>query len=153
MKKAPPVSSLDLQLGYWLRLVSNHVSHSFRRKIEDSGVTVAEWVVLRKLLELGPSAPSQLAEALGLTRGAVSKLDDRLLTKALVEIRSSPEDGRQQIVSLSARGRALVPRLAALADDNDGHFFGVLSKSEQAALRALMMKLVRSHELRGTPVD
>lgn len=152
-KPKPPVSSLDLHLGYWLRMVSNHVSHTFSRKLEHSGVTVAEWVVLRKLLELGPSAPSQLAEALGMTRGAISKLDDRLLAKALVEIRSSPSDGRQQIVSLSARGRALVPRLAALADDNDAHFFGALSKTEQANLRALLMKLVRSHELQGTPVD
>jgi len=153
MNKSPPVSSLDLHLGYWLRLVSNHVSHSFRRKLEDSGVTVAEWVVLRKLLELGPSAPSQLADALGMTRGAISKLDERLLTKALVEIRSSPSDGRQQIVSLSTRGRALVPRLAARADENDAYFFGALTKTEQASLRTLLMKLVRSHELRGTPID
>jgi DNA-binding MarR family transcriptional regulator len=153
MNKSSDVSSLDLHLGYWLRMVSNHVSHSFRRKLENSGVTVAEWVVLRKLLELGPSAPSQLAEALGMTRGAISKLDDRLRTKTLVEIRDSAKDGRQQVVSLSARGRALVPRLAALADDNDAHFFGVLSRAEQASLRALLRKLVRSHELQGTPID
>lgn len=153
MAKRSEVSSLDLHLGYWLRLVSNNVSHAFRRKLEDSGVTVAEWVVMRKLLELGPSAPSQLAEALGLTRGAISKLDERLLTKALVEVRDSPKDGRQQIVLLSARGRALVPRLAALADDNDAHFFGALSEREQASLRVLLMKLVRRHRLRGSPID
>jgi DNA-binding MarR family transcriptional regulator len=35
-----------------------------------------------------------------------------------------PSDRRQQILSLTARGRALVPRLARLADDNDAHFFG-----------------------------
>jgi DNA-binding MarR family transcriptional regulator len=147
------VSPLDLHLGYWLRLVSNHVSHSFRRKLEDSGVTVAEWVVLRKLLELGPVSPSQLAEALGMTRGAISKLDERLLAKELIEIRGSELDRRQQVLSLTPRGRALVPRLAELADTNDAQFFGALTKTEQAALRALLTKLARSHELRGTPVD
>jgi MarR family transcriptional regulator, transcriptional regulator for hemolysin len=29
-----------------MRLVSNHVSHAFARKLGASGVTVAEWVVL-----------------------------------------------------------------------------------------------------------
>jgi DNA-binding MarR family transcriptional regulator len=153
MAKPPDVSPLDLHLGYWLRLVSNHVSHSFRRKLEASGVTVAEWVVLRKLLELGPTSPSQLADALGMTRGAISKLDDRLADKALIAVRASETDGRQQIIALTARGRSLVPRLAALADENDSHFFDALSKTEQASLRALLMKLVSSHELRGTPLD
>jgi DNA-binding MarR family transcriptional regulator len=153
MKKPSDVSPLDLHLGYWLRLVSNHVSHSFKRKLEDSAVTVAEWVALRKLLELGPVSPSQLAEALGMTRGAISKLDERLASKGLIDIRQHETDARQQILALTTRGYALVPRLAALADDNDAHFFGALTKAEQASLRALLAKLVRSHKLRGTPID
>jgi hypothetical protein len=41
------VSQLEAHLGYWLRAVSNHVSHAFKMKVETHGVTVAEWVVLR----------------------------------------------------------------------------------------------------------
>ena len=46
-KKKPAqagVSALDAHLGYWLRAVSNHVSHAFKTKVERHGVTVAEWV-------------------------------------------------------------------------------------------------------------
>lgn len=153
MNKPTDVSPLDLHLGYWLRMVSNSVSLGFKRKLEDSGVTVAEWVVLRKLLELAPVSPSQMADALGMTRGAISRLDERLATKGLIEIRDHEQDARQQVLVLTTRGRALVPRLAALADANDAHFFGVLTKAEQASLRALLAKLVRSHKLQGTPVD
>jgi DNA-binding MarR family transcriptional regulator len=148
-----PVSALETHLGYWLRLVSNQVSHEFRRKLEQRGVTVAEWVVLRKLLEAAPLAPSQVADALGMTRGAISKLNDRLLQKELIEIAASPSDGRQQLVSLTRRGQTLVPQLAAAADENDHDFFSVLTTAEQSTLRKLVMKLVREHALRGTPID
>ena len=81
---ASPISQLDDLLGYWMRFVSNHVSHAFRLKIESRGVTVAEWVVMRALFDQEPANPSQLAERIGLTRGAVSKLVDRLVTKELI---------------------------------------------------------------------
>jgi DNA-binding MarR family transcriptional regulator len=152
-KKPPAASPLEAHLGYWLRLVSNHVSHEFKGRVEGHGATVAEWVVLRKLLDLGPSAPSQIAEALGMTRGAISKLDDRLAAKGLIEIGASDNDGRQQVVTLSRRGRELVPRLAALADENDALFFGVLDSEEQATLRRLLARLIRAHQLAGTPID
>ena len=46
-------------------------------------VTVAEWVVLRELYNSG-SAPSALADRLGMTRGAISKLADRLIAKEMI---------------------------------------------------------------------
>ena len=82
--RPPSISPLTAHLGYWLRFVSNHVSHAFRRKVEDHGVTVAEWVVLRELLRTGDANPSQIADGLGMTRGAISKLVERLVAKKLV---------------------------------------------------------------------
>lgn len=152
MKPAAP-SALEAHLGYWLRLVSNQVSHGFRLKVEKRGVTVAEWVVLRKLMELGPSLPSQIAQALGMTRGAISKLDERLADKGLIQIEASPSDGRQQVVSLTRQGKALVPQLAALADENDAECFGVLEPAARAELRALLARLIEAHGWAGTPID
>ncbi len=45
----PDVSTLEAHLGYWLRYVSNHVSHAFALKVAAHGVSVAEWVVMREL--------------------------------------------------------------------------------------------------------
>jgi hypothetical protein len=42
-------SQLTSHIGFWMRLVSNNVSHAFARKLEASGVTVAEWVILREM--------------------------------------------------------------------------------------------------------
>ncbi|MGZ3727553.1 MAG: MarR family transcriptional regulator, partial [Pseudobdellovibrio sp.] len=45
----PRASDLKSHIGYHLRVVSNAVSHSFARKLAVSGVTVAEWVILREM--------------------------------------------------------------------------------------------------------
>lgn len=153
MAKSKRVSDLDEHVGYWLRFVSNHVSQAFARKVEAQGVTVAEWVLLRSLLETGAAAPSVLAERMGTTRGTISKLADRLIAKALVERTPDPGDGRAQILRLTRAGAALVPRLAASADHNDEEFFGHLGQEERTALVSLLRGIVERKGLRDLPVD
>ncbi|MGV3722729.1 MAG: MarR family winged helix-turn-helix transcriptional regulator, partial [Actinomycetota bacterium] len=134
MKPIPEPSPLEAHFGYWLRYVSNHVSHAFSLKLAAEGVTVAEWVVLRELLRLGETAPSALAESLGMTRGAISKLVERLVGKGLVTRRAAEMDRRAQRVALTAEGRTLLPRLAQRADENDAEFFGHLGEAQRRML-------------------
>lgn len=151
----PPAgaSPLDAHLGYWLRVVSNHVSQGFARKVEAAGVTVAEWVLLRALFDHPALPPSALADALCLTRGAISKLADRLERKALLERHADARDGRSHALRLTRPGRALVPKLAALADANDTEFFGALAGDERQALEAILRTLTRQHDLTQSPID
>lgn len=153
MKKRSPVSGIETHLGYWLRFVSNHVSHAFSLKLETHDVTVAEWVVLRELYTHEATIPSQLAARLGMTRGAISKLVDRLAGKSLVNRSPSAKDRRYQALELTPAGRALVPKLAALADQNDAHFFAHLKTAERATIEAAMREIVRRHGLKRPPVD
>lgn len=151
-RKPPAVATLQTHLGYWLRYVSNQVSHAFSRKVEAHGVTVAEWVILRELHD-GESMPSALADRLGLTRGAVSKLADRLAAKRLLSQRPRADDARSLTLALTARGRGLVPILAALADKNDSEFFGCLDAQVRRTVESAMRQLVQHHGLRGVPTD
>lgn len=148
-----PPSDLTAHLGYWLRFVSNHVSQAFARKVEAHGVTVAEWVMMRQLLEVDALAPSRLAERMGMTRGAVTKLADRLIVKSLVMRAANPKDGRAQTLSLTPAGRALVPELAGLADANDAEFFDHLAASDRAALLRILKGIVEKRDLKSLPVD
>src|SRR5258708_39023958 len=132
MPKASRVSGLEDHLGYWLRYVSNQVSHGFSRKLAARDVTVAEWVMLRELYEKDIMAPSALADRLGMTRGAISKLAERRVTKALLT-RAPGEPGRRtQGLALTTAGRALVPELSPLADRNDAAFFAPLAAADRA---------------------
>ncbi|HEY5083772.1 MAG TPA: MarR family transcriptional regulator, partial [Rhizomicrobium sp.] len=94
MKSTRPASDLTAHLGYWLRFVSNHVSQAFARKVESRGATVAEWVLMRGLFGVEALAPSRLAERMGMTRGAITKLADRLIAKSLAARKASRDDGR-----------------------------------------------------------
>lgn len=148
----PPVSDLTSHLGYWLRMVSNHVSQAFAAKLADAGVTVAEWCLLRTLYGRPPMAPSEVADALGLTRGAITRLADRLIAKTLIRRDASAEDGRAQTLALTAQGSALVPVLAALADRNDAEFFAGLSPDERDGLDRLLKRLADRGGMTGVPI-
>lgn len=147
------VSPLDSHLGYWLRSVSNHVSYAFSQKLAAREVTVAEWVLLRELYEHERMAPSRLAAGLHMTRGAISKLVDRLAAKALVRRSLVKGDRRYQDVALTAAGRVLVPKLAALADTNDDEFFGHLKSDERATIETFLKDIVRRAGITDVPVD
>lgn len=149
----PDVSELEDHLGYWLRMVSNQVSHAFAQKLAARDVSVAEWVALRLLYDRPSLAPSELAEIMGMTRGAVSKLAERLIEKALIDRGAVEEDRRFQTLSLTPRGRALTPRLAALADQNEEEFFSHLKPAERATLEAALRGIARRAGLVGAPLD
>jgi DNA-binding MarR family transcriptional regulator len=153
MPKNNRVSGLEDHLGYWLRYVSNQASHAFSLKVAAREVTVAEWVTLRELYQQPAMAPSALADRLGMTRGAISKLADRLLAKALVTRVQGKTDRRYQELALTDAGRALVPELSALADRNDLEFFGHLTPADRATLKRIMQDIVRKRGLRTIPID
>lgn len=153
MARTTATSELSSHLGFWLRYVSNHVSSAFARKVEAHGVTVAEWVLMRELLDLPALAPSRLAERMGMTRGAISKLSERLIAKALIKRTDDPSDGRAHALSLTPAGRQLVPKLAALADKNDAEFFEQLSAKERASLLRILKGIVAKQKLTRIPVD
>lgn len=147
-------SHLTSHIGYWMRMVSNNVSYSFARKLDASGVTVAEWVVLREMYAGNDStSPSRVAELTGLTRGAVSKLVSRLLEKRLVSRKESTEDRRYQDIELTAKGSDLVPTLARLADENDDDFFSCLNRNERDTLKSLLQKLAEKHQIKTVPTE
>lgn len=153
MTQPRSLSPLEAHLGYWLRFVSNHVSAAFAAKLATQDVSVAEWVILRELYDRGPTPPSDLAALTGMTRGAITKIVDRLIDKSLADRTPSKEDGRAQTIALTPSGKTLTPKLAALADRNDEEFFGHLKRSDREHLDAVMRDIVRRKSLRTLPTD
>lgn len=148
------VSELKAHIGYWVRIVSNNVSHAFANKLESSSVTVAEWVILREMYGVEEETSScVIAELTGLTRGAVSKLISRLWEKGLLTRKESCEDRRYQEIKLTPQGRAMVPQLAALADQNDEEFFSVITKAEQKTLLNILIKTAKLHKFNKMPIE
>lgn len=148
-----PASSLEHHLGYWLRRVSNHVSGEFKRALQTRHTSVAEWVVLCHVQERPGITPGELAEALALTRGAVSKVIDKLEAKEWITGSTKPEDNRVRLFSLTRKGSRVLPELRKIADRNDEAFFGVLPDDERDTLQRLLSKLIERHDIEAVPVQ
>ena len=88
-----------------------------------------------------------------MTRGAISKLIDKLQAKGWIVSKVKAEDNRVQLLSLTSAGRRVVPELAALADENDENFFGALHAAERRSLRSLLMKLASQNQIRNVPTE
>lgn len=146
-------SQLETHLGYWLRRVSNAVSGSFARSLRARQASVAEWVLLRHLHDRKQATPGELADALTMTRGAISKIVDKLQAKEWIRSKTMPEDNRVQLLSLTAAGRRAVPELAGIADHNDDQFFALLTAEERSLLRDLLIKLASHHQIREVPFE
>jgi len=89
---------------------------------------------------------------MGLTKGAISKLAERLLAKGLLEKENNTTDARTHTLAITLRGRAIVPQLATLADTNDTACFAVLTRQEHTTLAALLRKLATANGLTTHPV-
>src|SRR5882724_1955406 len=91
--------------------------------------------------------PFALEQKLLLAQYNLSRLLDRLETAGTIERAACPDDGRGQIVAITASGRALVKRMwptyrAAIAR----HVGSKLSEDEAARLAALLGKLTDAEE-------
>lgn len=147
------VSPLHDHLGYWLRAVSNAVSARFEAQLAEQGCSVAEWVALRVLYGQPQTSHAALIQALGVTKGAASKILTRLEDKGWVRRALADGQARQQVLALTPAGRTLLPRLAALADANEQHFFGHLGAAERRALAATLHDLAARHGLQTPPLN
>ena len=144
---------LEVHLGYWMRLVSNRVSGTFAGLLHKRQLSVAEWVALN-LVERGTNVtPAGLADAMGMTRGAISKVLTKLETKRWITREVSRDDSRVQWVSPTRAGSRVLPELESIADENDARFFGVLDADERVTLRNLLRKLAEVHAINISPVD
>ena len=152
MARQRSASDLEIHLGYWLRRVSNHVSGEFARTLRTRRTSVAEWMVLCHVQERPGITPGELAGALALTRGAVSKVIDKLEAKNWITLSNRPEDNRGRLISLTRQGSRVLPDLAEIADHNDQTFFDVLEADEKATLRRLLSKLVDRHHVGAVPI-
>jgi len=153
MRGEQAAPKLESHLGYWLRRVSNAVSGSFSRALGEKQTSVAEWVLLRELHDRKQTSPGALADSLGLTRGAISKIVDKLDAKGWVQTDAKEGDSRFRLLSITRAGRRSLPILAEIADQNDARYFDCLNAKEKSVLRKLLIKLVDHNNIHNVPTE
>lgn len=114
----PHPDALADAAGQSARLAMARALQALADVLAPFALTSTDWMVLRVLHDGGPVAPSNLAATCGLTRGAVTKLVDRLRARRLlVRAAAGRDDRRYRTIALTGEGvgvvRALAPVVAA----------------------------------------
>jgi MarR family 2-MHQ and catechol resistance regulon transcriptional repressor len=136
-------ASQRLTLATYVRLVraANTARACASRHLGDSGLTLTQFAVLEALYHLGPMSLSDIAGKVLTTGGNLTMVTGNLAREGLVKRQRSPQDGRLQIVALTAKGRSLLRRIFPEHAVAITEFMSALSPEELARLGDLCRKL------------
>jgi DNA-binding MarR family transcriptional regulator len=109
--------NVDKAIGFWLNRVYQRSRTEMFRLFAEQGeeVTPEQWMVLIRLWEREGLSQAELSEVTLRDAPTMSRIVRGMEERGMVERRRSEEDGRLQLVFLTARGRALRKKLVPVA--------------------------------------
>jgi DNA-binding MarR family transcriptional regulator len=143
-KSRPGPLDLDRFLPYRLDILAEAVSRTLSRIYKERyGLAVPEW---RVLAHLGQYAPIT-AKAIG----AHSRMHKTKISRAIAELErlgfasrsESDQDRREELLALTAKGKAAYDDLAPQAAEFSRHLLDDLSAAERKALESAIDRLLR----------
>ena len=139
-------------VGYLMKRIGQSVVYQVDKRLQVHDLTSAQWGPLMHLRKAGRSTVADLARLMQLDAGAMTRLLDRLETKALCKRVRSTADRRVVLVELTADGEAAIAQVpAVLAEVMNAHLAG-FSKTEWQALKTYLQRMLATGEaLRDAP--
>ena len=111
---APDLLMLDQQLCFALYSASLAMTKLYKPLLETIGLTYPQYLVMLVLWERDGLMVSELGERLSLDSGTLTPLLKRMELAGLISRLRAVEDERRVCISLTAAGRALRARAAAI---------------------------------------
>jgi DNA-binding MarR family transcriptional regulator len=128
-----------------LAILARHAATARRDALDSDGLRHWQYKVLLMLRRLGPpyaASPSQLADMLGLTRGALSARLGPLEEAGLITRANDTADRRRVHVRLTPAGYRAFEQHASAEEQGEGALLSVLTPHERQTLADLLRKLV-----------
>ncbi|WP_329372099.1 MarR family winged helix-turn-helix transcriptional regulator [Streptomyces sp. NBC_01483] len=128
-----------------LAILARRAAQARRDMLDSDGLQHWQFKVLLMLRRLGPpyaASPSQLADMLGLTRGALSARLGPLEGAGLIARTHHTADRRRVEVRLTDAGYAAFEQHAVSEDRGENALLSVLTPAEKRTLADLLRKLV-----------
>ena len=136
-------NSIHGDLGYWVGSLASALRKGLDRELAALEITSAQYAILEVCYRGEANSPSALARVIPVDTAAISRQLDKLREKGLIRRRRLTSDRRSIRVELTEEGRALVPKLTPLVYANNAKFLEGITEDEQAALSAIIQKMLR----------
>ncbi len=107
---------LDQQLCFALYGASIAIGRAYKPLLDALEITYPQYLVLSTLWEGGAQSVGDIAERLALESSTITPLVKRLEQARFVVRKRNPEDERQVVVSLTAKGTALREKARCLGE-------------------------------------
>jgi DNA-binding MarR family transcriptional regulator len=144
----PTIAAPEAHVSCWVKRAEVRFSKSFAKILKQAGLIASEWAVVRELYGPANWGPIELGLAMGMSKGGMSKLIQRLVKKGYVTKKRNATDHRYRNVRLTDLGRIRVPVIAAMEKSVDREFFGPLRGGGRYRLtQSLQRVLTRSRRL------
>lgn len=158
----PETDHLDEQLDVWTReipsldrltegiveriqVLARLFDRSMEATLAESGLATRTYRVLGRLRYQGPPyrlSAGQLAEAMGLSSGAMTNRLDRLEQAGLIRRLPDPDDRRGVLVEPTEAGHAAWDTTVSTQADREIRIASVLSESEKEEIHSLLRRLM-----------
>lgn len=133
----------ERNIGNMLRLIMNEINKQLDERLLPLGLTSAQWRPI-VLLDSGTvNTAAQLAEAIGVDTGAMTRTISRLEAKGLVVRERSLSDRRVVELTLTEKSRDLSIKILKTIEEVLFEFFSCLSGEEFRTYVELNKKLIR----------
>src|SRR5258705_1784918 len=120
--------------------------------LAETGIDDTDFRILEALLNKGPLPVNTIGPKVHLTPGSISTAVDRLVDRGLVSRVESPEDRRVRIVSLTAKGKALIAPIFRKHAAQIRKVFADASPKEVRSLETILKKIGKRAERLGTGI-
>lgn len=133
---------LQASQGYLVALYSSINNRRFESALAPLGLSRVNWCILLAAGQEGLTAPSDIAEFIGIDRTATSRGLRRLEADGLVHRESGTKDRRKTTVRLTEEGSTRLVQANAAASENAEHFTSKLTTEELEKFIATLKKLM-----------
>ena len=130
MLKEKPVLRFDGSIWCSLDIALRNIDQIFRNEVQQLGLTVIEWYVLRALYESDGQQASQLASEVGRAATSFTPNLDKLQDKGYVVRRPDPGDRRAVLIYLTEKAIEEKRTILNLASDLDNQIESHFSPDE-----------------------
>jgi len=112
------------------------------------GLSRGEYLLLFCLAHLPELTAQDVANMTGRPRNSISRAVHRMLSEGFLDRTPDPDDGRQAMLTITAKGRKLHERIVQGFVARENKLLGVLDRQDREALDRILEKLVLRNSAR-----
>ena len=107
----------DQSLPMTLLKAREAVMRKFMPALREHDLSAQQWRVLRALNEATSRDASEIADQCAVLMPSLSRILRNLENRKLIRRKNCPDDQRRSVISITAKGRALVDRIAPISEE------------------------------------